>query len=560
LYAPSAPLVVVMDMSSHMLAADLQPSRVLRERLKVEQLIAQRKGGQLGLVAYAGDAFTVAPLSDDPESLRDLLAALAPDTMPVDGQRADLAIARAAKLLSQAGYAHGQILLLSDTADAAAQDAARAAFAKGYTVDAIGIGTAAGAPLPSTDGTFAQDARGGMQVARLDASALRMLASDGGGGYADLRSDANDLANLGLLDSKSGSDVHRGDAESLRWRDDGPFLLLALLPLAALGFRRGWLAVALLAILLMPAQPAAAAEPNWWNSLWQRSDQRADHALRTNDAKAASALAQTPDQRAAAAYRNGDFASAAREWAAGKDADANYNRGNALAQMKHFPQAVDAYKRALQSNPQMADAQVNLKLVQQLLRKQQQQQQQGGQQKNQQQKNGQQGQQNQQQASQKGEQKPDQNGQSKNQENMQQSHQQAQQQGQQPSKNPQANQQPAPKPGEQDKNQQASAQQGEQQEGKDKQQAAPQQPAPDQAAQAKADAAQQHAMQQALQKTKQGDDKPKQSVAVARESNAQREKREAIESLLQRVPDDPGGLLRAKFALEYARRQQENNP
>ncbi|HEV2607606.1 MAG TPA: VWA domain-containing protein, partial [Xanthomonadaceae bacterium] len=152
LYAPAAPLVVVMDVSSHMLAADLPPSRLLRARLKIEQLLAVRKGGQIGLVAYAGDAFTVAPLSDDANNLRDLLATLAPDTMPVDGQRADRAIRRATDLLAQAGHAHGQILVLSDDADPVAQAAARDASAKGYIVDAIGVGTASGAPLPALDG------------------------------------------------------------------------------------------------------------------------------------------------------------------------------------------------------------------------------------------------------------------------------------------------------------------------------------------------------------------------------------------------------------------------
>lgn len=537
LYAPVAPLVVAMDMSSHMLAADLSPSRLLHARLKVEQLVALRKGGQFGLVAYAGDAFTVAPLSDDANSMRDLLAALTPDIMPVDGQRTDLAIRRSADLLVQAGYPHGRILLLTDSADAAAQTAAREASGKGYNVDVLGVGTAMGAPLPSPDGTFAQDAGRAMQLARLDEKALRALAQAGGGNYAALSADASDMGALGVLDSHPDVIARRGDADALRWRDDGPFLLLVLLPLAALGFRRGWLAVALLAMLSMPVQRVEAADANWWNGLWQRADQRADHALRTGDAVKASVLAQTPEQRAAAAYRGGSFATAARGWMELGNADAHYNRGNALAQLKQYPQAIAAYQRALQLQPGMADAQANLDLVRKL-------QQQQEQQKKQQQQDQQ-----------------DHRGHGQPQQNQQNQQQNQQQQGQQDQKQPeqqqQGRQQDQKQQQNQDKNQQARQEQDQRQQEKDQQQPNQQQAASDQKKQEQADAAERRAIDQALRKDKPADNNQQRTPAQANETTAQREHREAIEALLQRVPDDPGGLLRRKFALEYAHRQQE---
>ena len=72
-------------------------------------------------MAYAGDAFTVAPLTEDAANIALFLDVLAPDMMPVDGQRADRAIAIAMRLLEQAGFDRGDILLLTDHADAAAQ-------------------------------------------------------------------------------------------------------------------------------------------------------------------------------------------------------------------------------------------------------------------------------------------------------------------------------------------------------------------------------------------------------------------------------------------------------
>jgi len=74
--------------------------------------------------------------------------------------------------------------------------------------------------------------------------------------------------------------------------------------------------------------------------------------------------------------------------------------------------------------------------------------------------------------------------------------------------------------------------------------------------QAQADAATQRAMQQALQRTQSQVGKHRDDKTPA-ESNAQREQREAIEQWLRQVPDDPGGLLRRKFAIEYQRRQAQ---
>ncbi len=582
-----APLVVVEDMSSHMRVADLAPTRALRERLKVQQLIAQRRGGQMGLVAYAGDAFTVAPISDDAHSLDDMVVALAPDTMPVDGQRADLALDRAADLLSQAGFTRGRILLLSDDADPAAIAMARRVHARGYRVDVIGVGSPQGGLLPDANGSFVHDAGGQVMVARRDDAALRDLAAAGGGLYAPIDTSGQDLASLGVLDVASQGKAAAGSSQAMVWRDTGPWLLLLLLPLAALAFRRGWLAAVLLAVLVMPVQPVRAAPLDAWNGLWQRRDQRADQALRTGDATAATTLAQTPAQRAAAAYLRGDYAAAVADWSARDDADADYNRGNALAKMKRYEDAISAWQRALAQQPGMADAKANIEAVrkllaqrkpppqqsssdsrqaqarnkrqqpsqrqqaqqqqaQQLQAKQQKSQQQQGQQQQAQQQQAQQQQAQQQQAQQRqAQQRQAQQQQAQQQQAQQQQaqQQQAQQQQQAPRKPPQqAQAATASPPSDHGKDASAAAQQ-----------AQATQPRPDAARQAAADAAQQRAMRQALGRKDHGD--RKQALASI-PSTAQRERQQADERLLQRVPDDPGALLKRKFWLEYQRRQQ----
>ena len=102
-YQTTAARVVVLDLSRSMYASDLQPSRLVRARYKIEDVLAQSGEGQTGLVVYAGDAFTVSPLTRDVNTIRALLPAVDPGIMPTQGSRADLGLLKAGELLRQAG-------------------------------------------------------------------------------------------------------------------------------------------------------------------------------------------------------------------------------------------------------------------------------------------------------------------------------------------------------------------------------------------------------------------------------------------------------------------------
>ena len=124
LWQSRTPLVIALDLSTASLAADLPPSRLAQARAKLAVLLRERSGGEVGLVAFAADAFTVAPLTDDAANVALFLDALAPDVMPRDGQGTGEAIAWSAQLLKRAGATSGDIVLLTDRADSAAISAA----------------------------------------------------------------------------------------------------------------------------------------------------------------------------------------------------------------------------------------------------------------------------------------------------------------------------------------------------------------------------------------------------------------------------------------------------
>jgi Ca-activated chloride channel family protein len=160
------------------------------------------------------------------------------------------------------------------------------------------------------------------------------------------------------------------------WRSEGPWLVLVLLPLAALAFRRGWLlSLPLLVVTVLSSapQPAMAAS---WDDLWQRRDQQADAALRAGDLQRAQALARQPQRLGTAAYRAGDYDKALQAFARSEGPQGDYNRANALAQLGRYQDAIAAYDKALKADPGLDDAVYNKAQVEKLLQQQKQKQQQ----------------------------------------------------------------------------------------------------------------------------------------------------------------------------------------
>jgi Ca-activated chloride channel family protein len=489
LFQSPAPLVIALDLSSAIAASDLPPSRLLQVRAKLATLLRERAGGQVALVAYAGEAFTVAPLTDDAGNVALFLDALAPDVMPVDGQDAGGAIAWSVRLLRQAGFERGEILVISDRADGAGHLAAADALRQGFRVSALGVGTAAGAPY--------RDAEGRIARARLEAGSLRALSAAGGGGYRTLSAGDSDLRALGVLDPAVADSAAQRGEKGLAWRDEGYWLLLPLMLLALFAFRRGGAFAAVLLCVMLPwSAPSHAAESGWW----QREDQR-EHARIA---------------RGADAYRQGDFAAAEQAFTGIDAADAYYNRANALAKQGKYDAAIAAYDQALKQQPGMEDAIENRKIVDAARKRKPP----GGQ--------GDQQNQPQKPQSQNGE------GESK----------QGNGEAQPPKQDKPRPSPPKPSPNTRAPDAGQSAQQK----------------AEDAKAQQAADAAQRERMRQAMAQA--GKAGPQQKPgdgqnATPAETAEQRERRQAVEAWLRRVPDEPGGLLKTKFRLEYERRQKE---
>jgi len=499
-------LVLVLDLSYSMKSGDLAPSRLDRARQKLLDLLEQRSEGQTGLVAYAGDAHIVTPLTDDTPTIANLLPALHPDMMPVPGSAPAAAVAQAVELLHSAGIRQGKILLVTDgIADKERKDLIRALRGTGMQLGIMGVGTATGAPIPLPRGGFLKNDSGAIVMPSLEEQKLRSIAAASGGRYMRMQIDNSDLDSLlaetGLPDSEQTLAL---DRTADTWEDQGYLFIVLLLPLVLGLFRRGWVLCLLPLLLLGQPQPARAQS---WPDLWLTPDQQGQRALRQGEHEVASRLFENRDWAGTAAYRGGDYETANSHFSSSESADGWYNRANALARSGKLDEAIAAYKESLTLQPEQTDAQENLALLEQLKQQQEQQEQQ------------------QQQSDQEQEQ------------------QQNQEQDQQQSGEPQSDQQ-----SDQDKSQQD--QQEEQQQSENKQQTGNEnQQQQDQ---------QEQAQQPEPQQNEPGEAQP-QEMQAAQADPEEQERDQAMEQWLRRVPDDPSGLLREKFRYESRQRQEQGS-
>lgn len=365
---PLDPLVVLLQLTPDMLAADTPPNRLEQARRKVMDLLQARGDVQTAIVVYAGSAHTLVPLSDDLITSRNLLDALRPSIMPEGGQRADLAVQQGLKLLHGADLGEGRLLWIgSALSDAERQGMRQALRGHATPLLMLGIGTAEGAPVAQEKGGFLKDDNGAILVPRLDSASLSAFANEVGGRFHTARVDDQDLHELGLFDSpralRASGHLVRLDS----WQDQGYWLLLPLLLIAACAGRRGWLFCLPLLMVLTP-RPAMAFD---LQDLWLRRDQQGASLLQQQRPAEAARRFDQRQWKGVALYRAGDYLGAARHFAEGDSATDHYNRGNALAMNGDLAAAIDAYDQALERQPQLQAALDNRALLQRLLEQQQ---------------------------------------------------------------------------------------------------------------------------------------------------------------------------------------------
>ena len=489
-------LIVVFDLSPSMLAEDIKPSRLVRARYKLIDILKKRREGFTALVVYGGEAHTVSPLTEDSNTIISLVPILHPTLLPEYGSNTEEAIEIALELAINGGYEQADILLITD-------GVARSAFgtiqsmvsqAGKFRLSILGVGTDQGAPIPLGDGGFVKDSRGAILIPKLGASSLQALSSAQGGNYQTITAGDSDIEQILAVTEQLFPDATRElDRSFDLWDDQGYWLAILLLPALLLSFRKGAVVTLVFAPLMFSSHPVEALD---WKDLWQTPDQQGAQALEDGDLEAAQSLFNDSQWRGSAAYKAGNYDQAIDDYLGAETANAHYNRGNSLAKSGDLEGAIGAYNQALKQQPEMEDAAANRDLVEKLKEQQE-----------------------------ESSEQQDQDQEKKDQDKKDQQDQQDQDQNQQQEDGD-------PQPSDSSDEQQEQDQQDQQ---------------PEETEQEKEE------REQAEQ-----EEKEQQEEAQAEPTEEEKQAQQEIEQMLRRVPDDPGGLLRAKF--RYQSRQRALEP
>jgi Ca-activated chloride channel family protein len=490
-----AGLVIALDLSRSMDVNDIKPSRLTRARHKIADILSQRRDGQSALIAYAADAFVVTPLTEDVATINALLPSLSTDIMPAQGGRADRAVGQALDLFNNTGVTHGDILIVTDgfSAIEVVEIERLVREYPGFRISVLGIGTEAGGPISLAGGGFLKDSQGSIVITRMRIEEMREITRKASGVFSPISVDDSDIQ--ALLNHIKNNPIDAGllvaDQHADTWREQGPLLILALLPLMSLVFRRGVLLI--LPLLLLPYPPDADAMS--WDELWQNPNQRGSLLFDQGAHDAAANIFEDAQWKASSLYRAGKYDQALQFWTEDETGDSQYNRGNALAKLGRYEDAIRVYQQVLDANPQHRDASYNKRLIEELLQQQQPQQEQNQDDKN---------------SQEPGDSSQDQNTS------------ESQQQAQSDSDSSQANQQ-------NEQNSTIQKPRSEQQDGTEAQASQAQQP--------------------------ESNEESSDGTEIGGEDGDEMSE-QAANQWLRKIPDDPGGLLRRKFIYQYRNRGQ----
>ena len=581
--------VIVIDMSLSMRATDMTPDRLTRAKYKAIDLVNAIGEGEMGLVAYAGDAFVISPLTEDAGNITTLIPSLSPEIMPVPGSDPLLGIESASELLTNAGYNSGMIYWITDGVELEQQQELQEYVASiPFTVNALTVGTSEGAPIRQQSGELLKDFTGSIVIPKLNESAVKGVVKASGGRFESFTSndaDIDALASVSLLDkSDREEDEEESNLQGDQWKEVGPYLLLLLLPFAAFAFKRGLVFIVLVG-LLSPAmmknahalQNSAVQSPqtspstrapqgaqeiankpdslSWWQTPFMNDNQEALNSYQRGKYKDAVNQFNDDEWKASSLYKSGDYEGALSAYKNIAGPESLYNQGNALAKLGKLEDAIKKYDQALNEAPDFNDARTNKQIIEDLLKQQQQQ--------NQDQNQSEKGDDGEQSDSQdNGQDSPDnsdssnskqQSGDQNNQEgssdqNDQQDNTEGQQSDQSQAKDEQQN-------GENNSPQSDDSDMNGQNEPPDSQQQNAEQEQSDQG-----DSAQQDSAQAKDDKEQEKREAQTMQGQEAELTDAEKEELQRMESLMRRVPDDPAFLLKRKMQLEAQKRQRQRMP
>ena len=353
-----AALVVLLDLSRSMLAEDIQPNRIERAKLKLNDFFAAKPNTKTALIAYAGTAHSVVPFSKDYKTISRQMEALRPDIMPVQGTNLSEALDKADTLLAKI-VAPSSILLVTD--NITASDIQRISQTATHShIEIMAVATPTGGTIPLKKGAL-KDKQGNTVIPRLDVVNLDQLSAMENVNVITVTLDDTDVKILAArIRQNLEFEIDLENVEE-EWKDFGYWLLIPILFISLLWFRRGW-KVHWIWLLFIVMGCNDAGEFNLEDQFFTK-DQKAQRLLDKGENERAAQAFESGLHQGYAYYEMGDLEKAAEAYSNDVSPEGFYNLGVVYSQMGDLEAAQQAFDAALQQDPKFEKANTNLVLV-----------------------------------------------------------------------------------------------------------------------------------------------------------------------------------------------------
>jgi Ca-activated chloride channel family protein len=390
-------VMIALDVSNSMLAADVAPNRIEKARNLVASLAGRLAGNRVGIVAFAGEALLQLPLTTDANAVRMFVPTIGPGIVPFQGTNVEAALVLADSSMPNGAQKYKVVVLITDGEELEGDLKATTRMLRnnGVAVLPVGVGTPSGAELRTEAGDVHRDDKGNPVISRLNEAGLQYLAAETQGTYRLLgETDAtvnNLMDEINNMDKKPVTNTNLINYYSYGYWLLLPALLLLLAEMlmgekaifakrqTEASKKKWWrrskapaVATLLLCILLsaaeLPAQTARSLERNASSAYRKGELQRAEQGYK----KVLQKDASNPIASIGLAnidYRRGRYNEAAQQYeklgANDKAGDAALaaawnNKGLTHVQQKNLPKAIESFKQALRANPFDNDIRRNL--------------------------------------------------------------------------------------------------------------------------------------------------------------------------------------------------------
>ncbi|TNF43253.1 MAG: VWA domain-containing protein [Bacteroidetes bacterium] len=181
-------LIIALDVSNSMLAEDIQPNRLERAKLAISRLVDKLNDDKIGLIVFAGDAYTQLPITSDYNSAKLFLNSVSTQIVPKQGTAIGAAVGLAMRSFTPSSKANKAIIVITDgeNHEDDAISAAKNAVENGIVVHTIGMGLPQGSPIPvlrNGQKEYLKDNQGNVVITKLNETMLEQISAAGNGIY-----------------------------------------------------------------------------------------------------------------------------------------------------------------------------------------------------------------------------------------------------------------------------------------------------------------------------------------------------------------------------------------